>query len=212
MLTRSTSGCLTSSCQSAATCSMPNSFAITSARSGLRLAIATTFAPMQSRKPGICVVRANPVPIIPIPTGDLFMALLFSHRLHRLCNPSIKFFGVATHEAGDHGYELAGADGFGDVHLVAGRECLASIDIAGVGSQSRRGRVAAFVMRKRSHLPDKTVAILFRHRDVAQNYVGLPVGKLRERFMRRLAGFHLSSGARDYRTDDLACFRFVVNE
>src|SRR5678815_4309883 len=58
---------------------MPNSLAITSARSRLRLAMATTFAPMQSRKPGICVVRANPVPIIPIPTGDLFMAGILYH-------------------------------------------------------------------------------------------------------------------------------------
>ena len=49
-------------------------------------AIATTFAPMQSRKPGICVVRANPVPMIPIPTGDLFMALLFKPQITRIAN------------------------------------------------------------------------------------------------------------------------------
>jgi hypothetical protein len=55
---------------------------------------------------------------------------------------------VATGEAGDHGHELAGADGFRDVHLVARRECLASIDVARVCGQSCCGRVAAFVARK----------------------------------------------------------------
>src|SRR6185369_15619677 len=134
-------GRCTSSCQSPATCSMPNSLAITSARSRLRLAMATTFAPMQSRKPGICVVRANPVPMIPIPTGALFMA----YYLAKDFTDSKSRF--TSGEAGDHGYELAGADGLGDMHLVARRECLASIDVARGRSQGRRGGVAAFFAR-----------------------------------------------------------------
>src|SRR6185369_9096843 len=157
MLTSSTSGCATSSCQSFATCSIPNSCAMASARSRLRLAMATTFAPMQSRKPGICVVRANPVPMIPIPTGALFMAYFLAKDF---TDCKSRF---TSGETGNHGYELAGADGLGDVHLVARRECLASIDVARVRSQSCRGRVAAFVARKRAHLPDETVAILSRH-------------------------------------------------
>src|ERR1041384_5309969 len=154
MLTRSTSLCATSSCQSLATCSMPNSLAMAAARSRLRLAIATIFAPMQSRKPGIWVVRANPVPIIPIPTGDFFMAAILYHTTAMQMGVSLECgalaplwytsrnipkrcqgtalqgdalyyecLGVASGEARDHVDKLAGADGFGDVHLIACREC-----------------------------------------------------------------------------------------
>jgi hypothetical protein len=161
-LTRSTSLWATSSCQSCATCSIPNSFAIAAARSRLRLAIATIFVPMQSRKPGIWVVRANPVPMIPIPTGAFFMAV-FNHRPHSVgsssqqeqvsrpapahcsCNWSL---GVATGEARDHCYELTGANRFGDVHLVTCRKRLATVHIPRIRSQGRSGRFATFLSRK----------------------------------------------------------------
>src|SRR5215213_1654663 len=169
--------------------------------------MATIFAPMQSRKPGICVVRANPVPMIPIPTGDLFMGYYLRHRSHGL-----QILTVTSGKTGDHDYELAGTDGFRDVHLVACRECLASIDVARVGGQSCRGCVAAFIRRKRAHLPDKTVAVFLGHRDVTEDYVRLPLRELRECFMRRLAGFYFSTSARDHSADDLPCFRFVVDE
>src|SRR6266446_6343866 len=45
---------------------MPNSRATSSARSRCALAIATMRASLQFLKPGICVVRANPAPIIPM--------------------------------------------------------------------------------------------------------------------------------------------------
>ena len=90
----------------------------------------------------------------------------------------------AAGEAGDHGDELAGADGFGDVHLVAGGECLTSIDVSGVCSERGGRRLATFVTRQRSHLAYKTVAIFVRHRDIAQDHVRLPFHQLRQCLMR----------------------------
>jgi hypothetical protein len=104
MLTRSTSSRSTSSCQSPATCGMPNSSATTAARSRWPLAIATTFAPMQSRKPGIWVVRANPVPTIPIPTGAFFMATYFTEFCVSFANVFFEKLTLAAGEFGDHGY------------------------------------------------------------------------------------------------------------
>src|SRR5690348_18476520 len=107
---------------------MPNSLATASARSRFRLAIETIFAPMQSRKPGIWVVRANPVPTIPIPTGDFFMAcntLPQRYRSYMTHRTYIFLDLFSARETRDDRHELRGGDRFGDVHLIAGRERLA---------------------------------------------------------------------------------------
>ena len=75
MLTRSTSSRATTSRQSSATCSMSNSRATRSAFSRCPLAIATTRAPSHARKPGICVERAKPAPMMPIPMKSFLFKL-----------------------------------------------------------------------------------------------------------------------------------------
>jgi hypothetical protein len=71
MLTKSTSSRATTSLQSPAATGIPNSRATRSAFSFRPLAIATTRAPSHALNPGICVVRANPVPMMPMPTKSL---------------------------------------------------------------------------------------------------------------------------------------------
>src|SRR5689334_21213666 len=90
----------------------------------------------------------------------------------------------AAGEPGDHGYELARADRFGDVHLVPSVERLFAIFVARVGGQSRCWCSAAFVMRERSDAIDKTVTIFVRHPDVAEDDVRPPGDQLRQRFTR----------------------------
>ncbi len=68
MLTKSTSGCATTSRQSDATDGIPNSRATASAFSRRPLATATRRAPATQAHAGNCVVRANPVPTMPTPT------------------------------------------------------------------------------------------------------------------------------------------------
>src|SRR5687767_216827 len=217
ILTRSTSLRWTSSCQSSATCSMPNSFATASARSRRPLAMATIFAPMQSRKPGICVVRANPVPTIPIPTGAFFMAPTLQNSGVQKKHGERGFFGscdsaIATGEFRDHRNELAGADWFCNVHLITGCQCLVTIFITRVSSQGGGRCLATFLSRQRSYLTDEAVAVFFRHCDVAQNHVRPPFSELAQRVTGGDTSFYFRAGAADYRTDNLARFRFVVHQ
>src|SRR5947209_1500104 len=72
MLMMSTSSRATISRQSEATKGMSNSRAAASAFSRWPLAIATTRAPSHARKAGNCVVRAKPVPMMPMPTVSRF--------------------------------------------------------------------------------------------------------------------------------------------
>src|ERR1044072_397859 len=66
MLTRSTSSRVTTPRQSSSTYGISNSRATSSACSLCALAMATTPAFLQFLKPGICVVRAKPAPMIPM--------------------------------------------------------------------------------------------------------------------------------------------------
>ena len=70
---------------------------------------------------------------------------LFSHKITQIAQICLR---VAAGEAGNHGNELTRADRFGDVHLIAGVECLPAIDVSRVCSQGGGGCFAAFFARK----------------------------------------------------------------
>lgn len=88
--------------------------------------------------------------MIPIPTGDLFMPLYFTAISHKeahkgqkeflsfeipyLCFMCLLWLLIAAGESRNHRDELARADRFGDMHLIARRECLTAVCIPGVGS------------------------------------------------------------------------------
>jgi len=69
-----------------------------------RLVIATTRAPLQLRKAGICVVRAKPAPTIPIPM--VFSSLSFFNRL----SPYQVMHAIWGSMAGDCLHVVSGAN------------------------------------------------------------------------------------------------------
>jgi hypothetical protein len=105
--------------------------------------------------------------------------------------------------------------GFGDMHLIARGECLAAIDIslAYGRSKPRQGVSPPFVRRQRAHFADKSCNHLHR---ASRCRSGSHQVSTRRAFesasLAVVQAVYFRASARYHRADDLACFRFVVDE
>src|SRR5205823_67713 len=75
-------------------------------------------------------------------------------------------------QAGDHGEEFGGFDGFDDVVLEAGEDGFHAVLGAGVGGEGDGGGAAAAVGGQGADAADEGVAVLAGHADVADQDVG----------------------------------------